>query len=81
MREMHSRVAQDMGMFYYPIHIAIKQDSINLIKLLLNYKQKFNIEIQEAYTKRTPLHIAAGKCSTEVLFILFNKNKNKILFR
>jgi len=82
MREMHSRVAQDMGMFYYPIHIAIKQDSIDLIKLLLNYKQKFNIEIKEAYTKRTPLHIAAGKCSTEVLFILFVLfNKNKILFR
>ncbi|CAF4516917.1 unnamed protein product, partial [Rotaria magnacalcarata] len=22
MREMHSRVAQDMGMFHYPLHIA-----------------------------------------------------------
>jgi hypothetical protein len=66
MREMHSRVAQDMGMFYYPLHIAVKQDSIDLIKLLLKYKQKLDIEIKEPYTKRTALHIAAGKCSTEV---------------
>lgn len=66
MREIHSRVAQDMGMFHYPFHIAIKQDSIELIKILLNYKHKINIEINEAYTNRTGLHIAAGKCSTEV---------------
>jgi len=74
MREMHSRVAQDMGMFHYPLHIAVKQDSAELVKLLLNYKQKLNMEIPEPYTKRTALHIAAGKCSTEVLdkkFILF----------
>jgi len=74
MREMHSRVAQDMGMFHYPIHIAIKQDSIDLVKILLNYKQKLDIEIQELYTKRTALHIAAGKCSREVL------EKNSLLF-
>ncbi len=67
MREMHSRVAQDMGMFHYPLHIAVKQDSAELVKLLLNYKQKLNMEIPEPYTKRTALHIAAGKCSTEVL--------------
>lgn len=66
MREMHSRVAQDMGMFHYPLHIAAKQDSTELLALLLNYKQKLNLEIQEPYTKRTALHIAAEKCSTEV---------------
>jgi len=35
-------VAQDMGMFHYPIHIVIKQDFIDLLKLLFNYKQKIN---------------------------------------
>ncbi len=68
MREMHSRVAQDMGMFYYPIDILIKKDFINLIKILLKYKDKLNIEVKEPYTKRTPLHIAAGKCSNEVFY-------------
>jgi ankyrin repeat protein len=71
MREMHSRVAQDMEMFYYPIHIAVEQDFIDLVKLLLDYKQKLDMEIKEPYTKRTPLHIAAGKCSIEVLFNYF----------
>ncbi len=66
MREMHSRVAQDMGMFYYPLHIAVKQDLIELIQLLLNYKQKLDIEIKEPYTNRTALHIASEKCSREV---------------
>jgi hypothetical protein len=70
-REMHSRVAQDMGMFYYPIDIAIKRDFIHLVKLLINSKEKLNLEIEEPYTKRTPLHIAAEKCSNEVLFLLF----------
>ncbi len=75
MREMHSRVAQDMGMFYYPIDILIKKDFIHLIKILLKYKNKLNIEIKEPYTKRTPLHIAAGKCSNEVFLflVLFQK--------
>ncbi|CAF4636267.1 unnamed protein product, partial [Rotaria sp. Silwood2] len=75
MREMHSRVAQDMGMFHYPLHIAIKQDYIGLVKLLLNYKQKFDMEIKEAYTKRTPLHIAAGKCSTEIISLLLEEGQ------
>jgi hypothetical protein len=44
-----------------------KQDSCELIKLLLDDKQKLDMEIKETYTKRTALHIAAGKCSTEVL--------------
>jgi hypothetical protein len=68
MREMHSRVAQDMGMFHYPLHIAVKQDFINLLKLLINSKHKLDIEINEPYTKRTALHIAAEKCSTEVFY-------------
>jgi hypothetical protein len=80
MREMHSRVAQDMGMFYYPLHIAIKQDSYELVQLLLNYKQKFDIEIKEAYTKRTSLHIAAGKCSTEVRFLNDFEFQNSFIF-
>ncbi|CAF4241401.1 unnamed protein product, partial [Rotaria sordida] len=46
-------VAQDMGMFHYPLHIAIKQDFIQLVKLILNYKQLFNMKIEETYTKRT----------------------------
>ncbi|CAF1339923.1 unnamed protein product [Rotaria sp. Silwood1] len=32
MCEMHSRVAQDMAMFYYPLHVAVKQDSIVYFK-------------------------------------------------
>ncbi|CAF3309488.1 unnamed protein product [Rotaria socialis] len=77
MREMHSRVAQDMGMFHYPLHVAIKQDSIQLIKLLLNYKHKFDMEITEAYTKRTALHIAAGKCSTEIICLLLEEGQSE----
>ena len=66
MREMHSRVAQDLGMFHYPIDIIIKKDSIELLKLFLRYRNQLDIEVKEAYTKRTPLHIAAEKCSTQV---------------
>ena len=65
-REMHSRVAQDMGMFYYPLHIAVQKDSVDLVQLLLRYKDRFDVEIKEPYTNRTALHIAAEKCSTEV---------------
>ena len=43
MREMHSRVAQDMGMFYYPLHIAVQQDSVDLVQLLLRYKDRFDV--------------------------------------
>ncbi|CAF3094002.1 unnamed protein product [Rotaria sp. Silwood2] len=67
MCEMDSHVVQDMRIFYYPLHIAVQQDSIELVKLLLNYKQKLHMKIKEPYTKRTALHIAAGKCSIEVL--------------
>jgi hypothetical protein len=42
MREMHSRVAQDMGMFHHPIHIAIKQDSIDLVIFEINLKKEIN---------------------------------------
>jgi hypothetical protein len=66
MREMRCRVAQDMGMFHYPLHIAIKQDSLELVRLFVKYREQLNIEISEAYTKKTALHIAADKCSTEV---------------
>ena len=66
MREMHSRVAQDLGMFHYPLHIAIKQDSIALVQLFLRFQSNVQLEITEAYTKKTSLHIAAEKCSTEV---------------
>ncbi len=39
---MHSRVAQDMGMFHHPIHIAIKQDSIDLVIFEINLKKEIN---------------------------------------
>ena len=70
MREMHSRVAQDMGMFFYPIDIIIKKDFIDLLKLFLQYRNQLDIEVEEPYTKRTPLHIAAEKCSIEVRFLV-----------
>ncbi|CAF1470848.1 unnamed protein product, partial [Rotaria sordida] len=54
MCEMHLRVAQDMAKFYDPLHVA---------------KQKLVIEIKESYTKRTALHIAAGKCLTEIIYL------------
>jgi hypothetical protein len=60
--------------FYYLLHIVIKQDSCKLIKLLLDDKQKLDMEIKKPYTKRTALHMAAGKCSREVL------EKNSLLF-
>ncbi|CAF1219222.1 unnamed protein product [Adineta steineri] len=75
MREMHSRVAQDMGMFHYPLHIAIKQDSLELVKILLNYKSKLDMEILEPYTKRRALHIAAEKCSTEIISLLLEEGQ------
>ncbi|CAF1565845.1 unnamed protein product [Rotaria sordida] len=75
MREMYSRVAHDMGMFHYPLRIAIKQDFIQLVKLILNYKQLFNMKIEEAYTKRTALHIAAGKRSTEIISLLLEEDQ------
>ena len=75
MREMHSRVAQDLGMFHYPIHILIKHDFVHLIKLLLQHKHKVNLEIEEPYTKRTPLHVAADKCSTEIIGLLLDEGE------
>ncbi|CAF4065003.1 unnamed protein product [Rotaria sordida] len=75
MREMYSRVAHDMGMFHYPLHIAIKQDFIQLVQFILNYKQLFNMKIEETYTKRTALHVAAGKCSTEIISLLLEEGQ------
>lgn len=77
MREMHSRVAQDMGMFYYPLHIAVQQDSVALVQLCLRYKDRFDVEIQEPYTKKTALHIAAERCSTEILGLLLEQGSSQ----
>lgn len=80
MREMHSRIAQDLGMFHYPIDIIIKRDAIPLLKLFLRYRNQLDIEVKESYTKRTPLHIAAEKCSTEVRIFLEKNFLKKIFF-
>ena len=66
MREMHCRVAQDLGMFHYPLHILVKQDSLSLLQLFLRFLEKVDWQVREAYTKRTALHLAAEKCSPEV---------------
>ncbi|CAF1348792.1 unnamed protein product [Rotaria sordida] len=42
---------------------------------MINYKQLFNMKIEEAYTKRIALHIAAGKCSIEIISLLLEEGQ------
>jgi hypothetical protein len=77
MREMHCRVAQDLGMFHYPLHILVKQDSLPLLQSFLRFAEKIDWRIREAYTKRTALHIAAEKCSPEVRSSTFVASKRQ----
>jgi len=83
LKEMHFRVAQDLGMFHYPLHIAIKQDSISLIQLFLRFKSNIDFEQRESYTKKTALHLAAEKCSIEIIRLLLEEghsNENPLDF-
>ena len=64
--EMKRRVAQDMGMFFYPIHLLVKQNDVQAVRLVLNYKEKINVEVKELITDKRSLHFAAEKSFTEV---------------
>ena len=66
MKEMHLNISQDYGMFHYPIHLAIKQDSFELVKLIYNYSKETHWNLNQSYTKRTSLHLACEQCSFEV---------------
>lgn len=66
MKEMHSRVAQDMGMFHTPLQILIKNDAVELVDLMVKSAVDIDVNAEEAYTKRTALHLAAERSSIEV---------------
>ncbi len=54
----YSRVTQDMGMFYYSLHIAVKQESIELVKILLN-----SLDCKEGHMKKNSLFVCLSVCN------------------
>mmetsp|Transcript_38738 Transcript_38738/g.28625 ORF Transcript_38738/g.28625 Transcript_38738/m.28625 type:complete len:203 (+) Transcript_38738:13-621(+) len=76
-KELHSSINTRGLDHWTPLHFAVQENRIEVIKELLRHKS-INVNLSSS-TQRTPLHLAAMKGSTEILRMLVSAGayKNK----
>lgn len=80
--KMFSILDSDKIVNYMLVHLAVKCNSVPIVKLLLAKEAKVNepiYELDEAKSKLTALHIAALHGHQEIAQLLLNNNANPLL--
>lgn len=72
----HVNTKNDHGLT--ALHVAINQDALDIIKLLMNKNANPNISCNQSYT---PFHIAASKGNIEALKLMYKKSELEFVTR